>query len=792
MLIPFDTGVTNESGVGIVLLAGGKILVSGQRVGPTNVLYLFNANGALDTTWGAGGKVVSQIGIEGFGATAMTLQADGKIVHTGLLSKVNSDSALMDYALCRQLADGAMDASFGSGGVASRNIAGTYDQFTTSVVLGDGKILALGESYDGAASRKVLARFSADGAFDTSFGSNGIADLPAALGNWWLKDMALQSDGKIVVLGSVYLSPTQWDVGLVRVHGDGTLDVSFGAGGITMTDYANHRSSPTCICIQPDDKVLVGGSVGDGGWASAVFRYSAAGVLDTTFSADGVAIYGVGGDSSSVERLGLQSDGRIIAAGRVESYYWSVWSDFTVMRFLNDGTLDTSFGSGGLRTFSIATSDYLTDFLIQPDNRIVLAGPSHSYNSPTSLALVSLTPDGGLDADFGTGGMVVLPNSAGFEADVLRQSDGRLIVGTVSGSTLSLMRLNCDGSADNTFGGTGSVTHPWVFSRGQGDFLRAAPASGILITGGIDNDYDADFFLARIQCGPMALPELAVEHPAGTGHANGQGVLTFGTTATGAASLPESVLVRNLGAGALSSITCSLTGSQAGEFILDTANVPAGVDPNRTGAIAVRYSPTAAGSATAVLRIVSNDPDESPFEITLVGTCDGGPADCYQAWAAAAGLTGGNAQPSATPHGDGVSNLLKYAFNMNPTAMDCGVLQENGGSGLPGLRYFSSPGFIIPWPYSWPETGSWAGSINGGGIIFGPWYESTFSYIRRPASGLAYEVKSSATLLPGSWSTVTAIPVVERIDSEWERVTITEGYFAPPSSRFFKVEISMP
>jgi hypothetical protein len=177
------------------------------------------------------------------------------------------------------------------------------------------------------------------------------------------------------------------------------------------------------------------------------------------------------------------------------------------------------------------------------------------------------------------------------------------------------------------------------------------------------------------------------------------------------------------------------------------------------------FTPSATATRTATIHITSNDADENPFNITLTGT-GVAPSETFDAWLRAADLTNAAADPLAIPHGDGVKNLLKYAFHLDGNVPDRRVLAPaTGTAGLPCLALDRS----------------------------GPQPVLRFEYLRRKNSGLTYTPRKSHDLT--NWLPLTGTPAVSDVVSqpEWERVIIAEPIDAATTPRCYgRVEVAMP
>ena len=232
-----------------------------------------------------------------------------------------------------------------------------------------------------------------------------------------------------------------------------------------------------------------------------------------------------------------------------------------------------------------------------------------------------------------------------------------------------------------------------------------------------------------------------MERRGGAAIADG-GSQNFGTVESGNTA-SVSFTIRNTGTANLTGLTTFIDGADPFEFTVSTEPA-APVSGGNSTTFTVDFSPFSDGTKTAVLHIASNDPNENPYDITLTGT-SGTPAEgqTFADWAAAAGLTGINAQPHAVPHDDGVANWLKYAFGMNGNTADRRIYDPATGTpGLPNISY----------------------TRNGTEILLEVIYQ------RRLGSGLTYTPKKSFTLAADSWMPLTGPTNFTPISAEWEQV----------------------
>jgi uncharacterized delta-60 repeat protein len=402
------------------------------------------APGDLDPTFGTGGKVTTDIAPGSDHASGVDIQSDGRIVVAGdAVSGGTGD----DFALARYNADGTLDPGFGTGGTVTTDFALNSDAGSGVTVQPDGKIVVVGVASVGGTADFALARYNPDGTLDTGFGTVGkvttdfTSSTDAGLG------VAVQPDGKIVVAGSTFPSPTGGlsDFALIRYEADGTLDAGFGTGGKVVTDFALSSDFGFNLILQPDGKIVVVGqafstTTGDD---FALARYNPDGTLDMGFGTGGKVTTDF--TSGSFDRgfgIAVQPDGKIVVAGSTFPSPTGGLFDFALIRYEADGTLDAGFGTGGKVVTDFAlSSDFGFNLTLEPDGKIVVVGQA-GVAGTVDFALARYNPDGTLDTGFGTEGKVTTDFTSSFDqaVDVALQADGRIVVAGSSENVVALAR----------------------------------------------------------------------------------------------------------------------------------------------------------------------------------------------------------------------------------------------------------------------------------------------------------------------------------------------------------------
>lgn len=384
------------------------------------------APGDLDTSgFGSGfGTVITAIGSRSDWAYATTLQPDGKVVVAGLCD-VGSD---IDFCLARYLPTGALDTSFNTTGKVITAIGSSLNLAFATVMQPDGKIVVAGQCRNGVGNYDFcLARYLPNGALDTSFNTTGKIITTIGSSGDSVSSMALQPDGKIVVVGSCYNGINN-QFCLARYLPNGTLDTSFNGTGTVLTANGSFDDHTSATALQPDGKIIVAGYCLSSYYNFCLARYLPSGALDTSFNGTGSVITDIGSVGwDQAYATALQPDGKIVAVGTCSI---DGKSKFCLARYLASGVLDTSFNSSGKVITAIGLNDdFARAVALQPDGKIVAVG--HCFiGGKYEFCLARYLPSGELDTSFiGTGKVTTAIGSGQAKAySVALQSDGKIVV----------------------------------------------------------------------------------------------------------------------------------------------------------------------------------------------------------------------------------------------------------------------------------------------------------------------------------------------------------------------------
>lgn len=392
--------------------------------------------GVLDTSFGIGGVAIHNNAAGGDGADdgwGIATDANGKIIVAG--SSTNS-SLNRDMVIWRYTTDGSPDTTFSSDGYATHNNAagGNGDDNGREVAVdSSGKILVVGTSYNGTQhaydTDMALWRYNTDGSLDTTFSSDGwVTDDQGAGSGTYNNDsgfgLTLASDGKILATGgSNYSETIVW-----RYNTDGSLDTDFDSDGRAVVALGADLDNGQVITTDSNGKILVGGQVKISSlYDSTLLRFNADGSLDASFDSNGYVIMSAGTGHDSVWAVAVDSNGRIVISGR--SVDASDGEDMYIARYTDSGSLDTTFGSTGIVTYSSGNGDD-GSFSLAIDNngRLLVAG--YLSNSDKDLAVWRYNTDGSLDTTFGSSGVFVYDGGYGDDAakDMSIDSEGRILL----------------------------------------------------------------------------------------------------------------------------------------------------------------------------------------------------------------------------------------------------------------------------------------------------------------------------------------------------------------------------
>jgi uncharacterized delta-60 repeat protein len=416
-------------------------------------------------------------------------------------------------------ASGEIDATFGTAGKVLQPIeSGTKNDLGNAMAIDAmGRIVVAGK----AATRIAVARFTADGALDTSFGASMPTNGKAILSTGALATTSAEAfavavqpaDGKIVLAGSSTQASHDRTT-LVRLLSGGALDATFGMGGVVTTPLSPQSDNDQAqgLALQGDGRIVVAGTVRTNARRDLlVARYTTSGVVDTTFSGDGIVRLDLGADKDEDGyAVALDADGRILVAGSAAP---GASSDFLVARFTSAGALDASFGDGGVVTIDFSSrTDVARALAPLPDGRILVVGES-TTNDSGFFALARLDEDGELDDSFGTAGRVLtaIGDRALARAVTLHPRGRFTVAGRVrltANFDFAAAQYRKDGNLDPTFGTAGATVVPVGNRNDEANAVALQGAGAVVLAGTARTGSNADFGLVRLlldDCGDGVL-----------------------------------------------------------------------------------------------------------------------------------------------------------------------------------------------------------------------------------------------------------------------------------------------
>jgi len=516
-----------------VTMQGNQVLAVGYATncyGEDLALARYSANGSPDASFDGDGKTTTDFGGYYDAAAAVAVQTDGSVVVTGHSGDDPGGEAI---SLARYQSDGSLDGAFGGDGKVTTD-AGSGHHLGYGLAATGGYILVAGWANEGNSHDFALARLADDGNLDTGFATGGLATADFDGGDDLATAMAVQRDGKTVLVGRTLQGSTS-DFAVARYCPDGQLDdglhcgsPGFGLGGMVTSDFGGEDSG-RAILVQPDGRIVVAGTTRacpDSDFAVA--RYNADGSPDITFDGDGQATTDFATNWDEGVGLALQPDGKLVVVGETRAAYAT--ADFALVRYCPSGQLDDGvhcgspgFGVGGRTTTDFAgNTDGATAAAVLADGKIVVAG--EAYAGGNDFALVRYCPDGTLDdglhcgaPGWGTEGKTTSDFFGEWDrlAALLLLPDGTILVGgtasrgAVGGGwdeDLALALYRPDGSPDGAFSDDGLETADFGAKDELGQALALQADGKILISGESGGRLAIGRYLSTLPPTPASTP----------------------------------------------------------------------------------------------------------------------------------------------------------------------------------------------------------------------------------------------------------------------------------------------
>jgi uncharacterized delta-60 repeat protein len=394
--------------------------------------------GQLDPTFGNGGINTVQLPHDHWPYAVSASPADGGIAVAGVSWVPQGRNMVSHLGVVRFNADGSLDSSFGNGGYAHHNLGGAISSSSKLAVQNDGKIVFSRSPWF------PIVRLNTNGSLDSSFGSSGVVNAPTSGDNWTVRDFTFTPDGKILTVGSRSLKlrgnqygPT--NTAMMRYNANGTLDSTFGSGGVIVYQYSSGTDFATDVVSMPDGRFVTRSAEQDAGgvWRSWFSRYHANGTLDSSFGIGGRVLYQAQiYDNEGPTTLDVAQDGSILSWVTMHHDGQPVPRPGYI-RLHADGSLDTTFGDGGLSHPEVEWATGGRGAERQHDGAIVTVC-SADPGTGNHLMMLRMTADGQIDTSYGphgNGTSVLVPWTSGIGLHYnLDGMDRAIAAGRVAGA----------------------------------------------------------------------------------------------------------------------------------------------------------------------------------------------------------------------------------------------------------------------------------------------------------------------------------------------------------------------
>ena len=350
-------GVSRAQFSSVAIDGNGFIHAAGSVTanGVTSVLSArVNPFGTRDFSYGNYGYLINRVG-PAAQALSMCLTTNQMVLVGGA-----EIDAMEEFAIACYNNNGTFSNTFNGNGLLIRSI-GTGAVLNSVAIDAQGKYVAAGIAIVGGAPLTIIARYNPDGTYDSAFGLTGIA-MKRIFGNAGSYDIALQTSGKILAAGYAINPSGIREFALIRFHEDGSIDTSLGSVGTIVTPLGSDSCAYSLLSL-PNNYIVCAGVSNN---QSALVRYTPTGSLDVNFGVNGIVTTAIG-SSSQINDCALQADGSLVAVGYSDTA-------LSIMRYTAEGLLDTSFGTGGIVTTQIGQHAAANSLAIQNDGAIVVCG----------------------------------------------------------------------------------------------------------------------------------------------------------------------------------------------------------------------------------------------------------------------------------------------------------------------------------------------------------------------------------------------------------------------------------
>lgn len=586
----------------IIVGADGRIYVGGNSFDAEfhfkMTILCFTSTGQIDPAFNSGlGHLILSPGPTNDFLRNLGFQSDGKIIVAG---HTNADFSDSEIRVVRINKDGAIDNSFGPNGTGSvtTGLNTAYDENGTLSILPGDRIFLGGYNSDFSVSPNQI-RFSgiqlnADGLPDANFGVNGISAYSIPGSFYQYTSVYNQIDEKILAISQS--NGTSGNRNFIkRFNADGSVDSSYTQNGTYELGGTNG-----VMQFEPDGKILKMESSlsANGDFDLSITRHNSDGTIDLAFGNEGTVITDLGSNESGYT-AGFQSDGKIIIGGLTRD---NSGSDFLLVRFNYNGTIDPTFGNGGFIKINSSNEDQVVSIKVEADGKIIFSGMTIDFPTDFSLFRIygvigRLNSNGTLDTNFGTNGLTTITGN-GFNSvgDFVIQNDFKIVFTRteqdplLNSQQIFVSRLNNDGTLDNSFLQSGIVTS---YSY---NLIQQTDGKIINVGYNFNEKNNADYFLSRIN------PDGSADPSFGNNGVSTGALVNLDNTIYGGVLAGSRVLVFGLGIDDNHDYSGLIARfNVASDVSLScTANKTVGTDNNLCSAIVSGIDPVVAPSGTTV------------------------------------------------------------------------------------------------------------------------------------------------------------------------------------------------
>jgi uncharacterized delta-60 repeat protein len=493
--------VNNLSTVSDMIVQPDAKIVLAARILNDFGLIRVSSAGVPDNTFGTNGVSSPDLGTGVYSANAMAIQSDGKIVVTGNGSVTGSDDLL--FVTARYNTNGSLDNTFGTAGKTETDVDAFSDDPNSITVLASGAILVTGNGFEnllGGYKYIALVQYTSGGLPDNSFDGDGKRIVSTSNNFGLFGKHIVQPDGKIVISGLFKNATGGFDFAAARFNSNGASDNTFDTDGFVSFPANNTEEFAYAPALQTDGKIVIGA------YASSTTRFflsavrlNSNGSVDNSYDADGIATTISAGNKTGgfdeAKSVLVQPDSKIIGVG---TYQASASDGVVVARYTTAGLPDNTFGDAGKFLLLLPFQFELSSAALQSDGKILVLCSYFNLFDSEDLMLIRVNANGTLDNTFGTAGRLVinLPGNGIDQAlGLVIQTDGKIVMTANSTPDLNtytryLLRYNSNGTPDNTFGTAGFVTEPQFLAEQDSDNSRQRlvlqPDGKILLCGTAD------------------------------------------------------------------------------------------------------------------------------------------------------------------------------------------------------------------------------------------------------------------------------------------------------------------